>query len=60
MAGGIAGWQRRARKENHRNVLQARTSLHNGAQILAEDLLAFGLGKDDEAIAAQRRFRGDI
>jgi hypothetical protein len=28
-------------------VLQARTGLHNGAQILAGDLLAFGLGKND-------------
>jgi hypothetical protein len=28
-------------------VLQARTSLHNSAQILGGDLLAFGPGKDD-------------
>jgi len=28
-------------------VLQARTGLHNGAQILSGDLLAFGLGKND-------------
>jgi hypothetical protein len=47
VAGGVVGWQRRTRKENHGDGLQARTGFYNGAQILAGNLLAFGLGNDD-------------
>jgi hypothetical protein len=47
VARGVVGWKCGRRKKNHGNVLQAGAGLHNGAEILAGDVLAFCLCKDD-------------
>ncbi len=43
MAGGVIGRQSGTGKKNHGNVLQARASFYNRAQIFARDLLALAL-----------------
>jgi hypothetical protein len=43
MAGSVIGRQSRTGKQNHGNVLQARASFDDRAQILAGDFLALAL-----------------